>query len=65
MTADQILKHPWIVGHDTPRKNLPATLDSIKKYKQHKLKGAGIAIMAVNTFKKLHMDSKAKLAALQ
>ena len=38
LTAAELLKHPWIVGHDTPRKNLPATIDSIKKYKQYKIK---------------------------
>ena len=38
LTAEELLKDPWIVGHDTPRKNLPATLDSIKKYKQYKIK---------------------------
>ena len=31
LNADGILKHPWIVGDVTPRKNLPSVTKKIKE----------------------------------
>jgi len=32
LNADGILKHPWIVGDVTPRKNLPSVTAKIKEF---------------------------------
>lgn len=32
LTADAVLKHPWIIGDVTPRKGLPTVTAKIKEF---------------------------------
>lgn len=36
LKSDQILSHPWMVGDETPRKNLPNITDKIREYNAKK-----------------------------
>ena len=40
LTAEEMLKHPWIMGEKTPRKGLPEVSSKIREYNL-KEKGAG------------------------
>lgn len=54
MTIEEILVHPWIVGDDTPRNELPQVQKEIQKYNAlRKMRRATAAIIAANRFKKL------------
>jgi serine/threonine protein kinase len=46
LNADQILKHPWIVGDVTPRKNLPSVTAKIKEFNaRRRLKRAQLLVL--------------------
>jgi len=55
--ADQILKHPWIVGDVTPRKSLPIVATKIKEFNsKRRWKRAQMALRIVNLMNKLKSD---------
>jgi len=52
LNADQILKHPWVVGDVTPRKNLPSVALKIKEFNaRRKFRRAQMMVIAANKFK--------------
>jgi len=52
--AEQILAHPWIVGHSNPEDNLAEVPNKIKEYNaKKKLKKAGQVIVAVQRLNKI------------
>ena len=62
LTADQVLKDPWINGN-APKDQLPETIKSLKKYNaSRKLKKAALGVMAQNRLTKaldgLKLDKK-------
>ena len=62
LTADQVLKDPWINGN-APKEELPDTIKSLKKYNaSRKLKKAALGVMAQNRLTKaldgLKLDKK-------
>jgi len=54
LKGEEIMKHPWMIGDVTPRKNLPHVSGKIKEYNAKKrLKQAGILIVAANKFQRI------------
>lgn len=54
LDVEGIMNHPWIVGEDTPRKELQDVQEQIKKYNAlRKMKKATYSIMAANRFKNI------------
>jgi calcium/calmodulin-dependent protein kinase I len=54
LTADGILKHPWVVGDVTPRKNLPSVTAKIKEFNaRRKLKRAQLVVRMSIKFKNM------------
>jgi len=48
LKSDQILAHPWMVGDETPRKNLPNITDKIREYNaKKKFKKVGTIAIAL------------------
>jgi len=57
LSAEGILKHPWIVGDVTPRKNLPTVTAKIKEFNaRRKLKKAQLVVRMSVKFRKMIKD---------
>lgn len=57
--ADEMLNHPWMIGDETPRKNLPNITDKIREYNAKKrFKKVGTMAMALGKWNAAFKDTK-------
>lgn len=59
LDADGIMAHPWIKGEGTPREEMPAVQDQIRRYNaKRRLKKAGTAVIGSIRWRKLAQTNK-------
>lgn len=59
LDADGIMAHPWVKGEGTPREEMPAVQQNIKRYNaKRRLKKAGTAIIGSIRWRKLAQTNK-------